>query len=312
MNVVDKASEIKRKILAFIEKNGPSLPVAIAREVQIDSLFSSAFLSELLEEGIIRISKMKVGGSPLYYLPQQHDMLENFSRYLGAKEREALSLVKEKQVLKDMEQEPAIRIALRGIKDFAIPFMLDETKEIYWHHFSLAEDEARKKIHERRSSQVVQSPRLQAPESQLMQHIQTPESQLIHPSQIPPAPIIPQKIKNPKKLDIFEKPAVIEKPKPNKFIDEVKAFLANRHLELSEIDKSDKKEIVGKIKANNREIMLIAIDKKRVDDSDIIKAYKKAQAQNIPYIILSRGEPSKKLKEAIEAYKSLEKLEKLE
>jgi len=308
-SAADKASEIKRKILSHIERNGPSLPVAISREVGISSLFSSAFLSELLEDESIKISKMKVGGSPLYFLPQQHPMLENFSRYLPEKEKEALHLLKERKVLKDIEQEPAIRIALRSLKDFASPIVIEQNnaKEVYWRYVMTNENEAKHLISES-IAEVLQPARR---EIQISQPVV-----LKHDSHVQVVPGIQKLVP---KLDIFnkepvrtEKPVKAEKIKKEKFSDEVKAFLEKRNMRILEIDKLDKKEVTAKIKLGEKEVLLYAVDKKRVDESDLIKAHKKSQLMGISYFILTRGETTKKLKDAIDAYKNLERIEKIE
>ena len=57
---------------------------------------------------------------------------------------------------------------------------------------------------------------------------------------------------------------------------------------------------------------LLAVDKKRVEEADLFKAHKKSQALGLQYMIIVRGETSKKLKDNIDAYKNLEKIEKLE
>ena len=84
---------------------------------------------------------MKVGNSPVYFIPGQERLLENFSQYLKSKEKEAFLLLKEKRFLKDNQQEPAIRVALREIKDFAIPFKKPETDELFWRYFTIPESE---------------------------------------------------------------------------------------------------------------------------------------------------------------------------
>lgn len=135
-------SEIKGKIMSVLEKKGPCLPVHIARETGLSILFASAFLSELSAEKKINISDMKVGSSPIYFIPEQKAMLEKFSIFLKSKEKEAFILLKEKKFLKDSEQEPSIRVALRYLKDFAVPFKEDEG--IYWRYFNVSETEFKK------------------------------------------------------------------------------------------------------------------------------------------------------------------------
>src|SRR4030042_1495973 len=123
------AMQLKEKIISFIQLRGPSLPVHIAKETGLSILFASAFLSELFNEKRINISNLKVGSSPLYFISGQEPQLENFSKYIKSKEKEAFLLLKEKRILKDSELHPAIRVALREIRDFAIPFKKDKKKK---------------------------------------------------------------------------------------------------------------------------------------------------------------------------------------
>ena len=133
--------EVKEHIKKILESRGPSLPVHIAKATTMSSLFASAFLSELASEGIVKISYMKVGGSPLYYLPGQEAKLENFFNFLSPKEREAVVLLKEKGILDDEAQHPAIRVALRSLKDFALAFKKGD--KLLWRYFLVNEMEAK-------------------------------------------------------------------------------------------------------------------------------------------------------------------------
>jgi len=136
-------SETKRKILSLLKIKGPSLPVHISREVNLDMLFSAAILSELASEKLVKISKMKVGGSPLYFLEGQEQQLEKFSNYLPNKEKEAFLLLKQKKLLQDKKQEPAIRVALRNLKDFAFPLIINTSnrQELFWRFYTMTEKE---------------------------------------------------------------------------------------------------------------------------------------------------------------------------
>ena len=82
-------TEIKERIINFLREKGPNFPSAISREIGMDSIFTSAFLSELASEKKIKISYMRVGSSPVYYLKETKNQLENFSKYLKNKEKEA-------------------------------------------------------------------------------------------------------------------------------------------------------------------------------------------------------------------------------
>src|SRR3989344_2933211 len=132
-------SQLKEKIYYILKRRGPSLPVHIAKEINLSMLFTSAFLSELYSDRKIKISSMKVGGSPVYFVPGHEYQLEKYSQYLGSKEREAFELLRKEKVLKDSEQQPAIRVALRALRDFAIPFK--NNNDIFWRYLSVSEQE---------------------------------------------------------------------------------------------------------------------------------------------------------------------------
>lgn len=134
--------QVRARIEAFIKMKGPSLPVHIARDIGISILFAGAYLSDLLSERILKISDMKVGGSPLYFIPGQENMLENYSQHLG-KLKDAFALLKEKGVLRDEDQIPMIRVALRALKDFALPFEFNG--KLYWKYLTLSDGGALEK-----------------------------------------------------------------------------------------------------------------------------------------------------------------------
>ena len=49
----------KEQIMAFIKKQGPSLPTQVAKEIESDILMASAYLSELVEYKKILLSSLK-------------------------------------------------------------------------------------------------------------------------------------------------------------------------------------------------------------------------------------------------------------
>ena len=133
------AKAVKESIKRIIQNHGPSLPMELSNSLKMNSLFVSAFLSELSSEGEIKLSNMKVGGSPLYLIHGQELQLENFTRYLKGKEQEACQMLKERRILQDERLHPAIRVALRSLKDFAFAFSKDD--KIYWRYLSLKEED---------------------------------------------------------------------------------------------------------------------------------------------------------------------------
>ncbi len=271
-------SEIKEKILSTLKRRGPSLPVHIARETGLSILFASAFLSELISEKKIRISNMRVGNSPIYLIQGQEFLLENFSQYLKSKEKDAFLLLKEKKILKDTGQDPAIRVALRVIKDFAIPFKKDE--EIFWRYFTIPETELEIKTLVRKREPVSKKEELGIFDK--------------------------QKIKTTKKKATKKTSKVNEK-----FFNKVRDYLNKKGIEILDIESFSKNDLTLRIRDKEKEKLLVAYNKKRVIGSDLIKAYKKASELGLLYIILSLGEPAKKLSNFINTIRNLESVEKI-
>lgn len=284
-------SEIKNKIINIIRVRGPCLPVHIAKGIGMDILFTSAFLSELISENRIKISHMKVGSSSVHYIIGQELRLENFSQYLKSREKDAYRLLKEKKFLKDSEQEPAIRVALRAIKDFAIP--INKNNIITWRYFTASESELPPE-----------------PRKEIKQEIKEPEKEK----------------KPEKKVEIFgsSKENIEKKPKESikksapsqkkneKFFNKIKEFLSGKSVEILDIEGFSKTDLTLKIRINEKERLLVAYNKKRITEQDIINANKKASELNLKYIILSLGEPLKKTTNLIEAIQNLAGIEKIE
>ena len=64
-------NEVKEKIISFLKSSGPSLPVRISKTIDMDPVFASAILSELLNTKQVKMSHLKEGSSSLYFLPGQ-------------------------------------------------------------------------------------------------------------------------------------------------------------------------------------------------------------------------------------------------
>ncbi len=284
-------SGIKEKMLSVLRQRGPSLPVHIAKGTDLSILFASAFLSELLSERKIKMSNMKVGSSSIYYIQGQENRLENFSQYLNSKEKEAFTILQHKKILEDSEQQPAIREALRAIKDFAIPFEKEE--KIFWRYYLTPENQLEIK-------QPV--PKTEQPKIDISKkEVPKPETPKIEIQKTE----VPEK---PKALDIFEKPRTVKKKTSkdsDKFFNKVKTFLSSKSVEILDIESFNKKELVLRTKKEDKEEILIVYDKKRISEEDILKAHKKISGKFTQYRILCLGEPLKRTKNIINAIKSL-------
>ena len=102
------------------------------------------------------------------------------------------------------------------------------------------------------------------------------------------------------------------KKQNDKFFNKVKEFLSKNSIEILDIENFNKNELILRVKNDEKEQFLIAYNKKKINEDDIIKAHKKFLEFDLPYAILSLSDIPKKLNDFLRAIKSLEKIEKIE
>ncbi|MBI2143548.1 hypothetical protein HYU17_00160 [Candidatus Woesearchaeota archaeon] len=135
---------ITDRVKQLVRMRGPLIPSQISKEIGTNILMASAILSELSSKGDVRISSLKIGGTPLYYVPGQEAKLLNYTSGLHPKEKEALEQLKAMGVLKDSSLEPATRVAMRQIRDFAKPVeaSIDGNITLFWKWHLVPNEEA--------------------------------------------------------------------------------------------------------------------------------------------------------------------------
>lgn len=289
---VKKVNETKEKILTVIQQAGPSFPTRISREAGISPLFIGALLSELVAEKRVVMSAMKVGSSPLYYAPGQEPLLENFTQFLNHKEREAISLLKEAKMMDDELQDPAIRVALRKLKDFAVPLTVrdGDVEKLYWRFFTTTDDEVRSRL-----------------------EAQVPKEEVREVKAV-------KEVKNTFKEEVVEKieekkPRIKKDKKTDLFTSKVKDYLATKDIEIIEDIPSKTKEYNARVRIDTlfgkQEYLVLAKEKKKLTEDDLVLALHKAQSEKMPALILSPGDVDKTAKLYLESWKNLLKVEKL-
>ncbi|MEW5896851.1 MAG: hypothetical protein AB1668_04115 [Nanoarchaeota archaeon] len=140
---------VQDKVLSFVRMNGPTLPSKVAKHIGTEILIASAYLSDLSAQGKLKISDLKVGGSPLYYLPGQESRLYQFVQgNINPKEIEVLERLKKEGVFREKNLDLLTRVALRSVKDFAIPLQvtIEGNKEIFWKWYLLSDEETNSAI----------------------------------------------------------------------------------------------------------------------------------------------------------------------
>ncbi|MAG27167.1 hypothetical protein CMI47_16645 [Candidatus Pacearchaeota archaeon] len=267
---------------------------------------------------------MKVGSSPLYYIPGQEPLLENFSQHLNNREKEALILLREKKILEDTNITPINRVALRAIKDFAIPLNINlngQTK-LFWKHFQ-TNDEEIKSLITSSSNALRQDDRASGGRVGSSSTAEKKESAL-KPTPQPKKTITTQAqitSNNASETNALgragglpNKP--IKKPVPeSEFSRVIKSYLQGKDLEILEIISEKKRELEAKVSTNTlfgkQSFYLSAKDKKSINDNDLSLAIQKAQTEKMPALLISPGKPNKKAQEYLEEWDNLVKFEQI-
>lgn len=341
MGILETSEMQKQKIYDFINNYGPNLPVRISSRIGMDSIIVSAYLSELLSDKKLKLSNMKVGSSPIYYSRGQEFQLINFANYLSGKERDAFELLKEEGILEDEKMLPAIRVALRSIKDFAFP--IQHQNKLYWRFLKINENEAIAKIEELQKNskpkkEVEREIILPEPKPQIIEEKPKPQSlierglstttdnsqkergfEIKRETEFIEKKEIPSNEKE-QKLEIFDKKPEQKKEVKNKgekseFVEEVIRFLNEKFKIIEEIS-FKKKEYNCKMEIETQLgkilVYCIAKEKKSVGENDITIAIQKSTEEKMPILLLYPAEMNKKSKEKIQEAKNIVFFQKLE
>lgn len=280
--------ETNERILALVKEKGPILPVQIAREINDNILMASARLSELLAAKHIKISSLKVGGSPLYYFAGQEPKLQNFIDNLNGMERKAYDLLLQNKVLRDSNQEPAIRVAIRQIKDFAIPLQVNyENKvEIFWKWYLTDNKETEPLIKDLLSTKKIipAKPKEETPQKPL--------------EKAEPKKEVQAELRK----DITKKVKKIDK---ELFLKEVYNFLNKNKINIiktKEVKKNAEIDFIIELQTQLGGVRYFCKtkNKKKINDADLSSALLKAQSKNLPLLFLTKGKLSKKSKEKLD------------
>ena len=311
------AADYRTKILTFIRMHGPSLPNEVRREIGKDTIITSAMLSEMVSKKLIKLTHLKVGTSPLYYIKGQENQLLRFVDHLHEREREALEHLKEEEVVRDVDLMPVQRVAMRDLKDFAVPITvtLHDHKELFWKWYLTKNEDLSEKVKLLMPKPEVKSepkPKPLAPETK-------PE-----PKAEPPQPRVEPKVKAPEKKEdtkdkeLPKKPATdlqavrseaVKKPTPDKevkdrFYQRIRTYCEERGITI----------ISAKVIRKNSELNLTlqvpsaigtltyyakAKSKKKASDADLAATLVEAQSLRLPALFLTPGKLTKKAQQKL-------------
>ena len=280
------------KILEFVKAKGPVLPVQISKEIGTNILMASAHLAELTATSKLKISTIKVGNSQLYYLPGQEEMLQKYTSNMNDKEKKAFDLLQQNKVLRDSEQEPVVRVALREIKDFAVALNVNYNQNVerFWKWYLASEQEAEQLI--KAKLNVSEMPAEKKADEKVQKE-----------------PAKEQKIEEkPIQKELKEKPKEIKKYKPREkedtFLSDIKKFFEKNKINVlgSEIVKKNSEiDFIVEVPSvvGNLQYYCKAKNKKKISDSDLSNAYVKGQFKKLPVLVISPGDLSSKAQEIL-------------
>ena len=280
--------DVKEQILNMIKLKGPILPTAISKEINAESYFASAHLSELKELGKLRISNLKVGGgSPLYFLPGQESQLQEFVDNLGEKEKKVYDLLKDKKVLKDSKLVPVFRAAIRTIKDFASPFTvkINGEKELFWKWYLLPKNETQELI---RNFMGIKKEEKVEDKKETQEKLE--EKKVEQKS---------EKVEEP----VEEK--ITEEIPTDSFYGEINSYFTDNKIKVVEesiIRKKSDIEFIVEIPSplGNLRYFVKAKSKKKINEGDLSTVFIQSQTKRLPALFLSKGELTKKAQEMLD------------
>ena len=282
--------DTSERILEFMRINGPVIPAQVAREINSNILMASAHLSELSSRGKLKVSTIKVGTSPLYYLHGQEDQLQRFCQNLGEKEKKVYEELKSKCVLRDNELSPLVRVVLRTLKDFATPLQVNYkgASEIIWKWYMISDNEAEQLIksllmpqekHEEIKKEIVQEEDEKKEKSS--------EQKTLKPVEMK-KPLI-KKRQNQKSNDSFAETVI-------------SYFNKNKIQTIETIEERGETDSIITIPSPVGMLMYFCRvkNKLKINEADVSALYIAAQSKMLPALLVTKGTMTKKAQEMLE------------
>ncbi len=302
------------RILQFISTSGPTTPSKVAKMINTDSLLASAHLSDLSSQKKVRVSNLKIGGTPLYYIPGQEERLYTFAHgNINPKDFEVLEFLKEKKILREQELELLPRVALRGLKDFAVPFnvtMHGET-ELFWKFYLVSDDERDVLVRTMLTPATQEAPVSPLSDSMLMQEEfekATAQTKLVadEPVRVVEKEEVVEVLRTDRSV-----PKVKEKPRKKKviedtFSEDIELFFKRLKIVIEQKETLRKNaemnyfvkvpSVVGQMR-----YFCKAKNKAKCDERDLSAAYMEAQMKKLPLLFLYTDELNKKAQEMMDS-----------
>jgi len=304
-----------REQILQLGHNAPLLPNTVAKALNSNGILAGAMLSEMVAKGQLKTSALKVGGSPLYYIPGKEEQLLSFSNYLNEKDKRTLALIQEHKVMREKDCDPLVRVSLSIIKDFSKPLVVEYNgiQETFYKYFLVSDEEAKTLIKAQLTSNgandVLQTKTEETPKN-------TQEVQEIKKEEVKQAAKQEQKqekkeIKQEKlqKEEKTEKTKKIETPNGD-FWEQLLGYFSKHNIKINEhtvIKKKTDFDLILDIPSPVGKLTYYckARSKKKLTDADISSAYVTGQIKKLPIIFITDGELNKKAQELASQLKGI-------
>ncbi len=279
----------RQEVLNVVRTKGPVQPSQVATTVNTNILFASAILSELVQNKLVKITYIKRGGSPFFYVDGPEPKLLDLAEFLKGKVKDAYDLLSEKLIVRDNGALPWQRVALRELKDFAValPVNYKGNHEIFWKWYLTSNDEAKpliKKFLSGEKKEVVEEEPKEEVEKEVVQQ----------------------------KLVEEEKPEVKEEVTPVKqsveeedYLMKIKEFISSKEMYTishNVVRKGREFNYVVDVPSNLGKLRYFVKfkKKKKITDKDLLSALGEAGEKNLPVLFLTNGELTKKAQKYID------------
>lgn len=286
--------DYKETILQMAKIN-PLLPNDVAKNLRINTIMASAMLSELSSKGLLKVSSIKVGSSPLYYPPNDGYKLQNYENHLNEKDRKTVEILREKRILQDSELDPLTRVSLRQTKDFAVPLevIFKNQKDIFWKWYLLQDSEAEQLIKE------ILQPKEQKPATQEI------KEESIQKEHAPLKGEQAHELKESRKKSRARKKSVFKEISDST----LEEFFDKNNVKIIEKINIKKTSMAFIIQVNSSlgplDYYGEAVFKKRISEKDLNNAFVNGQIRKLPVIFFSNGELTKQALEILKELKGI-------
>lgn len=304
------------KILYFLRTVGPTLPSKVAKNLNTEILLASAHLSDLAAQGKVKLSHLKVGGSPLYYLSGQEEKLYYFaSGNMNPKDFLVLERLKLEKILREGSLDLLSKVALRSLEDFAIPLhvTIAGNKELFWKWHLLSEQETNAGISAMLAPSLREARLPVEQEQSLLQEVKTTEiQQQLMQEKITKKQETVVENKEPSLPEREELPISKVKPRSTRkktsaadqFIPALEEYFCERGIGIQEqeiIRKNSEINLLIKVPSVVGKLTYFCKAKKKAkcDEGDLSSAYMEAQIKKLPLLFIYTHDLTKKAQEML-------------